>query len=256
MSLKSRRINDISDLTDHQACAFMSLTKDQFDDMHALCDRIPDRREITRRDLLIFLTKMRQGLSDEFLTAIFQLSSRQYTSLIIKEVREALMRRFVLNNIGLAAITREQYIERHVTDFANRLYNPTPENRVAIFYIDGTYTYCFKSKNFRSLRQTYCRHKSDHLVKPALVVAPDGYILDIQGPYFSDAHNNDAAMISHELENHENLNNWFRPGDIVVVDRGYRDVIPALEELGLICKMPPLLEAGERQLTTEDAKYA
>uniref|UniRef100_A0ABD2WMH4 DDE Tnp4 domain-containing protein n=1 Tax=Trichogramma kaykai TaxID=54128 RepID=A0ABD2WMH4_9HYME len=166
------------------------------------------------------------------------------------------MRRFVLNNIGLAAITREQYIERHVTDFANRLYNPTPENRMAIFYIDGTYTYCFKSKNFRSLRQTYCRHKSDHLVKPALVVAPDGYILDIQGPYFSDAHNNDAAMISHELENDENLNNWFRPGDIVVVDRGYRDVIPALEELGLICKMPPLLKAGEQQLTTEDANEA
>ncbi|CAB0042483.1 unnamed protein product [Trichogramma brassicae] len=178
-SLKSRRINDISDLTDHQACAFTSLTKEQFDDMHALCDRIPDRRAITRRDLLIFLTKMRQGLSDEFLTAIFQLSSRQYTSLVIKEVRKSLMRRFVSENIGLRAITREQYMERHVTAFANHLYNPRPEEPVAIFYIDGTYKYCFKSTNFRSLRQTYCRHKGDHLVKPALVVAPDGYILDI-----------------------------------------------------------------------------
>ncbi|CAB0027907.1 unnamed protein product, partial [Trichogramma brassicae] len=255
-SLKSRRINDISDLTDHQACAFTSLTKEQFDDMHALCDRIPDRRAITRRDLLIFLTKMRQGLSDEFLTAIFQLSSRQYTSLVVKEVRESLMRRFVPENIGLRAITREQYIERHVTAFANHLYNPRPEDPVAIFYIDGTYTYCFKSTNFRSLRQTYCRHKGDHLVKPALVVAPNGYILDIQGPYFSDAHNNDASMLRHELENNENLNNWFRPGDIVIVDRGYRDAIPELEAMGLVCKMPPLLEAGPQQLTTADANEA
>ncbi|KAL7303926.1 hypothetical protein TKK_0004044 [Trichogramma kaykai] len=89
--------------------------------------------------------------------------------------------------------------------------------------------------------------------KPTLVVAPDGYILDIQGPYFSDEHNNDAATLPHELENDENLNNWFRPGDIVVVDRGYRDVIDTLEGLGLVCKISPTPEPGQRQLTTEDA---
>jgi len=48
---------------------------------------------------------------------------------------------FVPHNIGLNAITREQYIERHVTDFANELYNPNPNVRVAIAYIDGTYVY-------------------------------------------------------------------------------------------------------------------
>ncbi|CAB0027902.1 unnamed protein product, partial [Trichogramma brassicae] len=57
------------------------------------------------------------------------------------------------------------------------------------------------------MRQTFVAIKSDHLVKPSLVVAPDGYILDIQGPYFSDGHNNDATTLRHELGNDEHLNN-------------------------------------------------
>ncbi|KAL7290544.1 hypothetical protein TKK_0015312 [Trichogramma kaykai] len=251
--LKSRRIGDVRDLTDEETCTLTSLTKEQFNDMFTQCPRIRGRRAITSRDLLIFLIKMRQGLSDQFLDTLFELSSRQHASIIIKEVRERLMKEFVPNNIGLQAITREEYIERHVTGFANRLYNRHPENPVAIYYIDGTYFYCFKSKNFRSMRQTFCRHKSDHLVKSTLVVAPDGYILDIQGPYFLDGRNNDATTLRHELENDENLNNWFRPGDIVVVDRGYRDVIDTLEGLGLVCEIPSTPASGQRQLTTEDA---
>lgn len=37
------------------------------------------------------------------------------------------------------------------------------------------------------------------------------------------------------------MRNWFEEGDIVIVDRGYRDAIPTVEELGLISYMPPLL---------------
>ena len=61
------------------------------------------------------------------------------------------MLRFVPHNTGLNAITREQYIERHVTDFANRLYNPKPNDPVAIAYIDGMYVYMHKSSNFKAL---------------------------------------------------------------------------------------------------------
>lgn len=85
------------------------------------------------------------------------------------------------------------------------------------------------------------------------MVAPDGYILDIHGPYFSDSQNNDAATLRNEFNNDEDINDWFGEGDIIIIDRGYRDVIPLLEESGLICRMPPLLEAGEHQLSTEDA---
>uniref|UniRef100_A0ABD2W2Z6 SWIM-type domain-containing protein n=1 Tax=Trichogramma kaykai TaxID=54128 RepID=A0ABD2W2Z6_9HYME len=254
-SYNNKRIDDIYDLSDEEVYNLTSLTKEQFNVLYTYCDRVPTR-SITRRDLLLFLCKMRQGVSDEFLTTIFQCNSRRSTSLIIASVRQSLMQRFVPQSIGVNAITREQYVARHVTAFSNTLYNETPEVPVPILYVDGTYTYCHKSTNFRSLRQTFCRHKSQHLVKPALVVAPDGYILDIQGPYFSDAPNNDAAMLARELENNEAFEQWLRPGDIFIVDRGYRDVVPILEERGIICKMPPLLEAGEHQLSTEAANEA
>ncbi|KAL7290360.1 hypothetical protein TKK_0016053 [Trichogramma kaykai] len=254
-SYNNKRIDDIYDLSDEEVYNLTSLTKEQFNVLYTYCDRVPTR-SITRRDLLLFLCKMRQGVSDEFLTTIFQCNSRRSTSLIIASVRQSLMQRFVPQSIGVNAITREQYVARHVTAFSNTLYNETPEVPVPILYVDGTYTYCHKSTNFRSLRQTFCRHKSQHLVKPALVVAPNGYILDIQGPYFSDAPNNDAAMLARELENNEAFEQWLRPGDIFIVDRGYRDVVPILEERGIICKMPPLLEAGEHQLSTEAANEA
>ena len=36
----------------------------------------------------------------------------------ISTVRESLMGRFVLENIGFGSITRQEFIENHVTDFA------------------------------------------------------------------------------------------------------------------------------------------
>ena len=127
------------------------------------------------------------------------------------------MLRFVPHNIGLNAITREQYIERHAADFANRLCNPNPNNPVAIAYIDGTYVYMHKSSNFRALRQSYSIHKGRHLIKLAL-----------------------------QIQN----------GDTFIVDRGYRDVLPLLENLGIHHKMPALLQPGQRQLNTQAANHS
>ncbi|EFN63420.1 hypothetical protein EAG_13279, partial [Camponotus floridanus] len=200
------------------------------------------------------LCKLRQGLSDEFLKVIFHYPSRQTVSLTIQTVRRSLMQRFVPQNIGFQAITRNEFIERHVTDFANGLYNPQSNEPRIIAYIDGTYAYIHKSSNFRILRQSYCRHKGRHLVKPALIVAPDGYILTIQGPYFSDSRNNDAEMLRNEYaRDGDAMRAWFQDGDIFVVDRGYRDTMPMLEALGIHVKMPPILEPGQRQFSTEQA---
>lgn len=68
-----------------------------------------------------------------------------------------------------------------------------------------------------------------------MVVAPDGYILTIDGPYFSDASNNDAQMLRNEFEQDmQGMREWFQNGDIFIVDRGYRDAIPLLEAMGII----------------------
>ncbi|XP_011688840.1 PREDICTED: uncharacterized protein LOC105450605 [Wasmannia auropunctata] len=94
-----------------------------FQELFTYCDRVPHLGGyITKKDLLMFLCKIRQGLSDEFLKVIFQYPSRQATSMAISKVRKSLIQRFVPSNIGFDAITRD-YIERHVTEFVNELYN-------------------------------------------------------------------------------------------------------------------------------------
>ncbi|KYN17586.1 hypothetical protein ALC57_10129 [Trachymyrmex cornetzi] len=186
--------------------ALPPISKQQFEELFTYCDPVLQNgklRYVSRKDLLVFLCKMRQGLSDDFLKVIFDYPSRQ---------------------------------------------------TVTIAVIDSTYAYIHKSNNFRVLRQSYSVHKHRHLVKPTLIVASDGYILTIFGPYFSDAQNNDAEILCQEFERDaETLQGWFQNGDIVLVDRGYRDAIPLLQRLGIDHKMPALLERGQRQLSTQDA---
>lgn len=233
------------------------VSKQQFDEIVTYCDPIPQlngRRYIKEKDVLLFLCKLRQELPDDFLKLLFKYNSRQAVSLAVANVRQSLMLRFVPENIGLGAITREGYIQRHVTDFANTLYNPDVEDRQIIVYIDGTYSYIEKSTNYRALRWSYFVHKGRHLVKPALMVAPDGYILDIHGPYFSDYQNNDAAMLEKQFEDDAGaLREWLGEGGIVIVDRGYRDVLPLLNRLGIDHRMPGILEPGQFQPSTEVA---
>jgi len=177
------------------------INKEQFEELYTFCGPVPEgdrMRLVSKRDLLVFLCKMRQGLSDDFFKVSFNYPTRQSVSAVVAKVRQSLMQRFVPANIGFRSLTREEHIDEHVTPFANILCKSNPERRQAIVYVDGTYSP--KSRNFRSLRQSHCQHKHRHLLKPALVVAPDWYILDIQGPYFSDSRNNDAAMLQNEYE--------------------------------------------------------
>lgn len=251
------RIYDENSLSDSEFEYLYPVNKQQFSELFTYFDRVRQEdyyRYVSKKDLLMFLCKMRHGLSDDFVRVMFGYSSRQAVSLAFTLVRKSLMQRFVPTNIGFNAITRESYIERHVTDFANVLYNPEPQIPRAITFIDGTYSYIQKSSNFRVLRQSYCVHKGRHLLKPILIVAPDGYIIDIQGPYFSDSKNNDAAILQNELELDGNImRRWFQENDIVVVDRGYRDAAEILGHLGIVHKMPALMLPNQHQLSTEDA---
>lgn len=106
-------------------------------------------RHISKKDLLTFLCKIKQGFSDDFLRAIFNYKSRQSVSLAVADVRKSLVATFVPNNLGFGAISRETFINEHVTEFANSLYNPNSAEPKVISYIDGTYSYIQKSSNFQ-----------------------------------------------------------------------------------------------------------
>lgn len=89
-----------------------------------------------------------EGLCVEFLKVIFNYRKRQAVSLANDRLRQSLMLRFVPSNIGFNAIKRQQYVNMHVTEFGNVLYNPDIAIPTVIACVDGTYCYVEKTNNF------------------------------------------------------------------------------------------------------------
>jgi hypothetical protein len=237
------------------------ISKGNFCDMFAECDAIFDnnkRINCSKKELLLFLVKIRQGLSDDFLKVMFKYSTRQIVSWNIACVRKTLTAKFVKKHLGLDAITRAEYVEKHISDFSNTLHNSDSDGnqkeKVAMLIIDGTYIYIPKSSNYTILRQSFPVHKGRHLIKPIMICAPDGYILDVHGPYWANGRNNDASCLIDQLKKDRNgLRQWLQENDIMIVDRGYRDSLDFLESLNIRTKMPSYLRKGNKQHTVEEA---
>ncbi|KAJ8685806.1 hypothetical protein QAD02_021599 [Eretmocerus hayati] len=231
VSRKRERFHDPLNPDDNKFVCLTSLRKDQIEDLFTFCDPVPcwgGHRYVEKLDLIAFLAKLHQGLSDEFLKVLFEYRTRQATSLAMATTRQSLMQRFVPTNIGFGSITREEFIQRHVTEFAHELYNPHPEESQAILIIDVT-----------------------------LIIGSDGHILDVRDPHFADARNNDAAMLRDDLGNEDGpMRHWIRAGDIILVERAYRDIEDLFVEPGLRYYRPAFFEAGGRQLSTQDANQS
>jgi hypothetical protein len=73
------------------------------------------------------------------------------------------------------------------------------------------------------------------------------------GPFLADGHNNDASIIKHIIKNNDQgIKTWLHDDDIIIVDRGFRDAVYSMEELGLQVKMPAFLK-GKKQFSTQEA---
>ena len=93
---------------------------------------------------------------------------------------------------------RSKVCEDHTTDFARVLFADSKTD-VAIAVADGTYIYIEKSGDYSFQRRSYSVHKVRPLVKPMMLVATDGYILTVLGPYSADGKNSDAQLNEEEL---------------------------------------------------------
>lgn len=93
-------------------------------------------------------------------------------------------------------MTREQLIEHNLM-IPNGIYNEN--NKQCIVMCDGTYIFLNKSSNYMFQKDTYSLHKYRNLLKPFLIVACDGYILDCFGPY--KATTSDAEIMSSLFSN-------------------------------------------------------
>lgn len=145
-------------MSDEDFKVISPIDKNQFEDLFNYCEHVDDRN-IDKRDLLMFLCKLRQGLSDHFLKIVFNYSSRQAVSIKVAAVRQSLNTRFVQQNVGFQSISRNEFIARHVTEFSNELYNSESDTPRAVAIIDATYAYVHRSMNFQVLRQSFSLHK-------------------------------------------------------------------------------------------------
>ena len=82
------------------------------------------------------------------------------------------------------------------------------------------------------------------------IVHPDGYVVDIIGPF--QANLNDATITTEILETHNSLARWLKGTGQIIVDRGFRDVVQVLQDLGYETHMPAWLKQGEKQHSTID----
>lgn len=84
--------------------------------------------------------------------------------------------------------SRNSYIANHIFGEPDA----PAERKPAITIADATYIYTQKNSNYLLQKDTYSLHKYRNLLKPFILCASDGYIIDVRGPY--SATKNDATI--------------------------------------------------------------
>lgn len=120
-----------------------------------------------------------------------------------------------------------------------------------ITVVDGTYIFIEKPSDMELQRKTFSLQKNRNLVKPMMIVAPIGYIVAAELPYYSDYSNNDAAILNSLLKS----STFFVKDDHLILDRGFRDSIKLLTDMGLTSSMPKLLPKDRDQFTAIEGRW-
>ncbi|XP_023940272.2 uncharacterized protein LOC112047391 [Bicyclus anynana] len=238
--------DDLENMDERVFEYWIGLSKEKF---NILINEVPRIAELRKGSvgLASLLMKMRTGDSDERISTLVQVPRRTLEKLMDR-IREILCQDFVDRHLGISHMTRDELIQHNLI-IPKGLF---ASDNNAIVICDGTYIYINKSANYKFPKETYSTHKYRNLLKPFLIVASDGYILDCFGPYKATTSD---AVIMNNLFNNENsaLRLYFRNDDAFILDRGFRDIISLLEGCGYRPFMPESLLEGEHQLTTAQA---
>lgn len=224
------------------------LTADNFND---LLSRFPSLRvkyssiEKCKSVLSIYLYKLRTGNTNIGVASFFQRSEKTIASKIA-EARLCILKDFV--PVHLYARSRQNLIE-HTTKISQQLYS-VDHDMVALVW-DGTYIYIEKSANREFQRLSYSTQKHRNLVKIMMCVTTDGTIAGVYGPY--SATENDAKILHNILVDDQEIFMSLELNDVMIVDRGFRDVVPELRDRGFIVKIPNFLKKNVNQFTDMEA---
>ncbi|KAL0879449.1 hypothetical protein ABMA27_003200 [Loxostege sticticalis] len=247
------RFENIDDMEDNAIHTWIGLNKAQFNQMFT---EVPQLLEIPKATLALaaYLMKLRTGGdSNERLATLLKVS-RRTVEMWLHQVRYLLTEYFVPRNLGLNHIYRQQLVARNLAIPQSLFASFEGVDRPIVIF-DGTYCYVEKSSNYLYQKKNLYLHKYRNLVKPFLLVACDGHIIEVSGPY--PATESDANIMKALFQNEDGeLRSFFEAGDVFILDRGFRDAVPFLESLGYKIYTPESLEQGETQLPTVKANKA
>lgn len=197
----------------------VGLTHEQFSD---LFESLPSLQCVYKNpvkatnSLYMFLMKIRTGQPDEDIGIFFGCSISTIER-GIKAARASLETDFVSQYINV--VLPHEEILQHSTVMSRILFGG--DNK-AIVICDGTYIYLNKSQNYEFQKNTYSGQKKRNFIRIMMVVLCDGRILHALGPY--KATQNDASILKEILET-TNAFSSSQPGDIFLLDRGFRDCL-------------------------------
>lgn len=104
------------------------------------------------------------------------------------------MEYFFPTNLGFNHTSRESIVDHTILDISKELFTDPISDTVKLV-LDGTYIYLHtKRSSYKFQRLKYSMHRNLPLVKPFVITATDGYIVDVAGPFFA---NNHSSILPH-----------------------------------------------------------
>lgn len=194
------------------------------------------------RAVKIYLERLRNGHTYEQIAQRYSLNRRTIGK-IVKCGRSILLNDFVPNHLGYEGRDR-QWLTKHTTDLARILYCNN-DTKKCVIILDGTYIYTCNTSNYSHQRKIYSGQKRRHLFKIMKIVSVDGAVIDLFGPF--PATINDAEIIKKIFEQ-TSIGKIFSAGDVVLVDRGFRDSVKYLENKNFVVKIPEFITKGNNNL--------
>lgn len=231
------------------------LTEEQFEDLFemvpSLLLKYKGNERSSKNALKSYLMRLRTSktyneIAREFGVSVATLRKMQTLA------RAALLEDIVSNCFGFQNITRDDLLMNNTTMSNNLLDNSDGQHVITIW--DGTYIACNKSFNQYVQRITYSGQKMKNLLKPMICCSPNGFIIDIFGPFAGTK--NDSSIMRYLFERNVDLIcERLQRGDIFMVDRGFRDSKDLIESNGFVVKMPEFIQKNDKngQLTTHKA---
>lgn len=206
--------------------------------------------ETATESLYMYLMKLRTGRTNDDIGLIFGITRFTVTERMNK-VRKVLEDDFVYKNVNFE-LTREELAQR-TTPLSQMLFCNGDPSRPVIT-LDGTYIYIQKSSNYDFQKQSYNGQKKRNFIRVMVCTTTDGTIVFVLGPY--PASTNDASIMNSLVERSDAFKQLNR-GDVILLDRGFRDCIDTIKKAGFDVKMPHLLKKTEsnKQFTTQHVYY-